>query len=439
MTQSITHTTNSEFFNTYCKDQIEAIYNRFGETSENSLFTYKKYVMSDTYRQDEFYIADIKNEIPYKELKKLSENPRVFKYSNALLQFSGRVFEAESYVNTVDIIKAIHDMDSHLGQQILDIYHTFCANSSEAVKSGDNILEIQKTLQRYLKENQLYQTTFPITFDADDKDSVTQWFQSSHKKESPDLPSYNDLDYTPFMIKDINNRDYYILEDVSSDNLFIWDSRKEGTGTWYQTPRNSFKSSSDDMHDALFTSRQYITKNINENLNQFTLIAQYQNGKIVKATQGILALNSVQSFIYGELYSQGKVALDIDNSFSYMLANYRVDHDYYKHDLDEIHFFSFLKNIADYPGTLYYHNYQYHKNHENTPDLTDLDSRMKRPETNVDYSHLKNLSSLHQEQIRIHIVDRMEKLPLGEHFQGYLDKVKAILPSDKARFKRRID
>jgi hypothetical protein len=433
MKQSIMHTVTSEFFNQYCKEELKELYNHFGEQQENNLFPYKKYVITGRYRQDEFYIADLKNPIEYKELEKLpKDSPRPLIYSHELCNLSGKVFECERYVYVSDIIQAINDMDSKLGHKLLDIYHNFCANSVEVDRYADNIFEIQKVMQKYLKENDLYKNSVEITYNPEDPESVTQWFQAVHREKFKELPQYNDLDYTPFLIIGNDKKEYYMIEDVSSDKLFIYSSKNENSGSWYKVSRNDFKNCADDMHDALYDSNQYLLKNIDENLNEFSLIAQYEDGKIVKATNGIDHLSLLQTYIYGQLNVEGKVSLDIDDSFAYMLANYRVDTDYHQHDIDEIRFFPFLKAIKENPGSLYYHNYVFHKSHENTPNLNDIAARTARELTHekMDYGHLKQLSPKHQSEILNFITEKMEKFSSISLVEKHLNEIKTVLSSE---------
>lgn len=425
MTPSITHTKVNEFFNKYCKQELLDLYNNYGENKTNNLFSYKEYNLKNS--RDQFYIVDNKEIIPYEALDTLqSDAPRTFKYSMELSGLSGKVFQAEHYFRIVDIINAISDLDINIGNKILNKYHQFCANSVEVLNTSENIVVMKNAITKYLQENDLYKTAVDITYDPKDDQGVTKWFQDVHKVEFKDLPSYNDLDYTPFLFVGKDNKEYYLLEDVASDQLFIYNSINENSGAWYCMARNDFKDSDDNMHDALFDSNGYINKNIEENLTIYTLIAEYVEEKVTKATSGIDDLNSMQSYIYGQLHVDKKVSLDIDQSFDYMLANFRVDHDYYKKDIDEIHFFKFLKEIANDPGTLYYHRYQYHSSHENKPNMENIEDRIVRAE-DTNYSHLRFLSKEHQEQILTYIKEKMVVFGTNKHLKKHLDAIENVL------------
>lgn len=424
----IAYMKNNEIFNKYFKDEIQQIYDSFGSEDKNNLFTYKTHKMENTYRKDEFYIVDIKEPIEYDDLKKLPKEPRLFLYSTELTYLSGKVFQTEDYVDTMDILEYIYGLDAEIGNKMINSYHNMCASNKEVQQFGESIFVIQKVLETYLKENNFYQSTVEINYDPNDPQSVTNWFQNVDSPDYDQFPRYNDGDYTQFLFKGKDGQEYHIVEDVASDNLFIYKSLNYNSGSWYMTSRNDFKGVTNDMHDALFESRQYISKNIEENLNQFTLIGQYENGIVVKATTRLDDLNLVQGYIYGQLYVEGKLKLDVNDSFSYMLANYRQDHDYYKHDLDEVHFFSFLKEIKENPGSLYYHNYQYYSNHDNNPNLDHVeDNVLKKMGDSKDYQHLQKLSPIVQEQIAQYIEEKMERFSSNEKIKSHLTAIKNAL------------
>lgn len=425
---SIAYMKNNEIFNDFFKEEIAQIHDKFGTQQENNLFSYKSYKMEDTYRKDQYYIVDLDESLNYKDLKKLPEDPRLFLYSSELTYLNGKVFQTEDYVDTVDILKHIHSLDSAIGKKMLDTYHNMCALQQDVQQFGESIFMIQKVLYKYLKENQIYQTTVEIDYDPNDKQSVTRWFQNIDRPDYDQFPRYNDSDYTQFLYIGKDGKEYYVIEDMSADKLFIYKPSNDNSGSWYMTSRNDFKDVNGDMHDALFESRQYIAKNIEENLNDFTLIGQYENGKVVKATVKLDDLNLVQGYIYGQLYAEGKVKLDIDDSFTYMLANYRKDHDHYNHDSDEAHFFSFLQEIKENPGSLYYHNYQYHGNHDNNPDLEYLEDKILRfVSGSKDYRHLTQLSQTHKDQIAQYIDDKMERFADKEGVKAHLTSIKNVL------------
>lgn len=428
MTQLIEYMTSNEFFNEYCKGEIEQLYARYGNTKNNQYFEYKEFIVEDRF----FYIVDLKEEATYESLKNLSDDePRCFKYNEELRYNTGKIFSSDRYVDIDEIIFYIISLDSSIGQSMLEKYYNVAINSIEVMQYSDNILAMSQVIEDYLKTNQIYLQNFDIDYDALDKNSITKWFQDIHQKKSEIdvIPSYNDSDYRTYLVKAHNHKDYYIIENFASDKLFIYDKYTNNSGAWFAMPKNNFKNIDDDMHDALYDSNQYVIKNIEENLNFSTLIAEYKDGKVVKATNKITQLDSVQSYIYGQLYVENKVSLTKNTNFSYMLANYRMDNDSYQHDLDEIYFVPFLHAIKDYPGTLYYYNYHYYKSHENVPSSDSLEERVLNnlgtQETN--YSHLKLLPEKIQNEILTYIKEHFDMLSVGAEVKKHLTAIENLL------------
>lgn len=300
---------------------------------------------------------DMLNHIPQDIMRAFMDS---FDVKNSILVLPRGGYETE------DFFQKLFENAPKIGQKILNKYHESVAQCSEEVElANSNLLVTQNAIISYLKENKIEKIAFEIDFNPEDEKSVNQWFREIHKKTSrlKEPPAYNDLDYIPFLINGV-----YVIENIASSKLFIYKENpvgnSDGNGSWYVVKRNEFDDNIAVLHDACYDSNQYIVKAINEQCNCQTLLAEMENGKIIKASHSLPELESMQNYIFDELEKQGLVKRDVpQESFEKKISTYRVIHDVWKKMSNELYFFIMLndKNLQEKNGQVHFENYIYIK------------------------------------------------------------------------------
>ena len=309
----------------------------------------------------------------------------------------------KSYQKLSNTFKNISKENYRLGEKLLERFHLYVANETkEADLANDNLKVTQNAIVKYLKENNIEKKVFAINFDKNNEKSIDAWFNELRKQEQPCLPAYNDLDYTPFLINGV-----YIVEDISSDYMYIYKELNETSGSWYAVSRSNFGEMDDVKHTAFYESNTYLEKAIKEYCDQFSLVAKIENNKIIKATAEITNLELIQNFIYDELEESGLVKRDVkDLTLEDLIASYRVLNDLWGNQSAELKFLEMLNDdsIKEVNGKISFQNYVY-ITPENYLPLKDKTNDEKIKELNYrlgnnDYYKLKKIKSENKEIIK---------------------------------------
>lgn len=399
----IQHARPTEFFNEYLsledRNKIKALK---GEIIQKGYLEIKTIKSPSRYNEDNvFYVVTSDKDIDYKEIRSYIDKDSL---SMPLIQdlldlsFQKGTFictGSKSHWKINDIFKNIAVNDSSLGHDLIGKYHQYVVDCSKEVElMHDNLWLTQEAMIKYLEENKIEKKAYPIDYDTQDEEATTKWFNKMYKLEKS-LTAYNDLDYIPFIINGT-----YVIEDVSSSILLIYKAQSDTDGSWYQVPRNEFED--DDLSDARYTSNQYITRAIDEQCDEYSLVAKIENKKIVKASSAITTLELLQNYIFDELERKNKVkrnAPEVD--LNQLIGTYRMTHDNWGHETNDLNFFKMLndKNLKEIKSRLTFDDYFYisketikNSKAQTVPERAEvLNAFLKREE--VDFLQVKSLSN----------------------------------------------
>lgn len=399
----IQHARPTEFFNEYLsledREKIKSLKGKNIKKGSLSIKTIKSPSRYD--KENVFYVVTTDKEIDYKELKSyVGKDKLSMPLIQDLLDLS---FQKGTFICTGsksnwkinDIFKNIANTDCALGHDLISKYHQYViGNSKEVELMHDNLWLTQQAMIKYLEENKIEKKVYPIDYDTQDEDSTKKWFNKMYKLEKH-LPAYNDLDYIPFIINGT-----YVIEDVSSSTLLIYKSQSDTSGSWYQVPRNEFED--DDLSDARYSSNQYITRSIDEQCDEYSLVAEIKDKKIVRASSTITNLELLQNYIFDELERKNKIKRDAPEvDLDQLIGTYRMIHDYWGHESNDLNFFKLLndKNLKEVKSRLTFNDYFYisketitNSKAQTIPERAEvLNAFLKRED--VDFSQVKKLTN----------------------------------------------
>lgn len=333
-------------------------------------------------------------------------------------------FVVEEISDIENIINYIKDYNEGLALDIQKKYEDFCLNNSKEVNIYEkSFKEKQITMMNYLHSNDIKKEILNIdlTKNYTEKEYDDLYRQANkHEKKSSKIRGFNDLDYYPFIFE--NN---YIIEDISSDSLWICKLKDENNFTWYSIyNRNNFEVE-DNVHDLLYSTNQYIKKNIEEKCTVFNKCLEYKNGIMISLTKGFDIVNLLQNFIVNELSKENLITVKIPElSFKELLKNYTLENEVYQ--IEERAFISLLKNLVYINGRLSYEDINYigkselEVNHEDSQyvnstyweDLSDINIELKISDKKEILAYVKELEYRYPSSGVLDIVEPfIESLP----------------------------
>lgn len=221
---------------------------------------------------------------------------------------------------------ALYDKEN--ATPLLKEYFNLSVQAEDIVEISDIFIKQIKQMSQYLKEENLIVENLNLDYKALDKlfsnEDEELCLAELNKLENifeipKDFPAYNDLDYTPMIL----DGDYCIY-DSSGARLFIVKEDHESQKIYMisRDRRQLNVQINEWLHDFIYDYKQpYIL--LKDTIRESDLIAEIQDGKLIKSSVDMKTMNLLQSYIVSELIEKGKIVDNILNlSFKELLENY---------------------------------------------------------------------------------------------------------------------
>lgn len=335
--------------------------------------------------------------------EKLNNVPKELQYINhyeleGYLKNNEIYCDCNRYININNVVKYLSDFDDCLGKNILEVFYKFAQEEAKEITLlQDNIWVQQNAMQKYLRENNIVMPLHIIDFDPNDSDSLDAWYVKVDSNE--EKQNIREFHYsTPFLMEGC-----YVIQHTGSDHYYIYKPVDDNNGSWYCVERsfqsNEFKekykeytnSNKVDLGEVLYYSHVDIIDAITNGCNEFNLILEFKNKKIIKCLPDMTRINLLQNDICNRLYREDIFSSPINGTFSFsekVEAYRKSDYKNYikgfngENKMSSVEAFLELISKSEVTkNTVFYHNLHYF-----------LPENLALPNIPVTYQEKKNLN-----------------------------------------------
>ncbi|MBC7475269.1 MAG: hypothetical protein H7263_13340 [Candidatus Sericytochromatia bacterium] len=252
-----------------------------------------------------------------------------------------------------NFLKELYKHDQTSGQALLNSYHKFATTCSDVTSVEEKFIRQHNQLTQYLVKENIDVTEYDIdyvSYSQKTEDEQMEAVDKLYKKygEGFCFPAYNDLDYTPF----ISNGDFYMY-DSSGSRLYIVKNEADSQKI-YMIKVNTCEMD-DGMNEFIYDHKQSYLLSAKK-IKPSNLIAEIQDGKLIKASLEFTNLDLMHSCIVETLYEEGKIKNVLPKlTFEELLDNYTLQKEF--HHLKERAFMKIFKELELAGDTLTYEGF----------------------------------------------------------------------------------
>jgi hypothetical protein len=295
--------------------------------TEQPLFSYYTVPVQYDYGKGEFYLLKFNDDIQADNIIDQIAQDKALPYviREALMMSDGQhscIFASDKRTHLKDVAQSFSTVDKALTTTILNSFSQFIlSHTQEAQTLPQVIVAQQKAMVAWLNKKGSVIVHDEIDFNFKDPVELKAWYvtiKNERQISINELPAFNDLDYTPFLING-----NYMIRDVSSNIYFVYKPLQENdmnNGTWYSINRdrvwdeikkiyhNEWPEYGDVLQDVFYESHQLENHALCFAQKPENLIARFKDGQIVDMGEDILTLDLFQSFIVETLQEKGEIA-----------------------------------------------------------------------------------------------------------------------------------
>jgi hypothetical protein len=316
------HMKTEDFFNqVLAPEWLEEIWNLNEEKEIYKFLEYKCFNMGNSPRNnDNFYLLKIDAEHSYKDIYNLRNDktlPKELQYISTYPtdENSKFLFLGKNFTHINDVAECVAVINRELGKDILATFHEYASeDSKEKDTIIDNIVMQQASMKKYLNDNNVIMKVFPIDFDLNDNEALHKWYAAAESFDQKNHSTIKEFHYSTPFIMDGN----YVIQNTGSSHYYIYKEKNENSGCWYRVERNfayddeQFAALRDNPNvefgELLYYSHEGTAVAIAKGCNEWNLILELENGKMIKALPEVTTLNLLQNAICQELYGEDKLS-----------------------------------------------------------------------------------------------------------------------------------